>query len=137
MLEHVGIGGDEAGPGLEVGVGVRLGIEAREEGEHPVEGQPQQADTHPPGYVLCGHIVGSFPVGFGSLLELGAAYGVRCPAVTRQVSQSARDNMSRVLLDAPNPYSPECVEGEFPAVRTELWSVSPCVWWKVMICLVL
>jgi hypothetical protein len=31
-----------------VGVGVGLGVEAREEGQHPVEGQAQQAYAYPP-----------------------------------------------------------------------------------------
>ena len=42
VREHVGVGGDVAGPGLVVGVGVGLGIDAREEGQHPVEGQTQE-----------------------------------------------------------------------------------------------
>jgi hypothetical protein len=73
VLEQVEVGGDEASPGVVVGVGVGLGVEAREEGEHPVDGQAQQADADPPGYVRCGHIGVSFPPVFGSSLELGAA----------------------------------------------------------------
>src|ERR671925_1399240 len=38
-----------------MGARVRLGIEARPEGERPVEGQPQQADAYPLGGVLCAH----------------------------------------------------------------------------------
>src|SRR3712207_7398776 len=43
VLERVAVGGDEARPGLVVGVGIGLGIEAREEGQRLLEGQTQQA----------------------------------------------------------------------------------------------
>ena len=39
VLEHVAVGGDVARPGLEVGARVGLGVEAREEGQRPIEGQ--------------------------------------------------------------------------------------------------
>jgi hypothetical protein len=58
VLERVAVGGDEARPGLVVGVGIGLGIEAREEGQRLLEGQTQQADSHPPG-VGCGHVSSS------------------------------------------------------------------------------
>jgi len=54
--ENVVVGGHEAGPGLVVGIRVGLGIEARLEGQHTVEGQPQQPGAYPPFGVRCGHI---------------------------------------------------------------------------------
>src|SRR5919112_2999693 len=75
VLEHVAVGGDEAGESLVVGVGVGLGIEAREEGHNPIEGQTQQADAYPPGDVRRGHIGNSFP--FGSWLLVGVTSSLR------------------------------------------------------------
>jgi hypothetical protein len=48
-------------------------------------------------HTLLPHFLFPFLLTFGPSAVLGAAYGARCPAVTRQVSQSGWDNMSHPI----------------------------------------